>query len=190
MGHGPVLDRPDWIGHRVAPRLEPLRRVVGGLLPSACGAPPSRYSSAAGSGEENISTATRARARHRGQCSIVIHRAVGLMLRPQRGQFRNGAARRLAAESSALAINATLSTARGKRTRHPHPTCRRGATRASGCGVGLDLSITHGRSPNARNERVVSGALHGRPPSRSASARTRSSDRPCRPRSRRSASTA
>jgi hypothetical protein len=57
-------------------------------------------------------TATRARARHRGQCSTVIQRAFGLMLKPQRGQFRNGVARRLAARSSVLAINATLSTAR------------------------------------------------------------------------------
>jgi hypothetical protein len=49
-------------------------------------------------------TATRARARHRGQCSTVIQPTLGLMLSPQRGQFRNGAARRLAAGSSVLAI--------------------------------------------------------------------------------------
>jgi hypothetical protein len=58
----------------------------------ACGAEPSLYSSAAGSGEENNFTGIRASAMHRGQWSIVNQRAFGLMLKPQRGQFRNDTA--------------------------------------------------------------------------------------------------
>ena len=41
-------------------------------------------------------TATRARARHRGQCSIANQRDLGLMLRPHRGQIRKDVARGLA----------------------------------------------------------------------------------------------
>ena len=91
-GRGRGIDRPARTGNGLAPHLEPLRLTEGALLPSACGASRSRYSSAAGSAEENILTATRARARHRGQCSTDIQRGFGLMLKPQRGQFRNDAA--------------------------------------------------------------------------------------------------
>jgi len=115
-------DRPDWIGHGGRSSSRAGSAGCGCAPPVGLGAPPSRYSSVAGSGEGNIFTTIRARARHRGQCSIAIQRAFGLMLRPQRGQFRNGAGRRLAAGSSVLIVNATLSTARGRRTRHPHPT--------------------------------------------------------------------
>jgi hypothetical protein len=45
-------------------------------------------SRAAGSGEENIGTAARARPSQRGQWSIVGALARGLRLRRQRGQFR------------------------------------------------------------------------------------------------------
>jgi hypothetical protein len=44
-------------------------------------------------------TATRERARHRGQCSIASQAAFNVMLSPQRGQFRNDGARELAAGS-------------------------------------------------------------------------------------------
>jgi hypothetical protein len=178
-GHGRVLARPDWIGHRVAPRLEPLRLVAEALLPSARGAPPSRYSSAAGSGEENILTATRARARHRGQCSTVSQRAFGLMLRPQRGQFRNGAARRLAARSSVLVINATLSTARG--TRHASPTSSVSVrtTRVRGCAVGLDPSMKHRSSRGRGSQTSRPGRLS--PAACLRDRRRPGSDRPCRP---------
>jgi len=43
----------------------------------------------AGSVEENNLTGIRARAMQRGQCSSASHRALGLMLSPQREQFRN-----------------------------------------------------------------------------------------------------
>ena len=49
----------------------------------------SATSSADGSGEENSLTAIRARATHRGQCSIASQRARGLMLSPHRGQLRH-----------------------------------------------------------------------------------------------------
>ena len=91
-GRGRGIDSPARTGNGLAPHLEPLRLTEEALLPSACGASPSPYSSAAGSADENILTATRARARHRGQCSTVIQRVLGLMLKPQRGQFRNDAA--------------------------------------------------------------------------------------------------
>ena len=88
------------IGNRLALHLEPVRSVGVTSDRSACGAEPSRYSSAGGSGEENNLTWIDARAMHRGQCSILDPRAFGLMLRPQRGQFRNDTARGLAAFSS------------------------------------------------------------------------------------------
>ena len=84
------------IGNTLALHLEPVRSVGVTSDRSACGAEPSRYSSAGGSGEENNLTWIDARAMQRGQCSIergqcsiVDPRAFGLMLRPQRGQFRN-----------------------------------------------------------------------------------------------------
>ena len=49
-----------------------------------------RYSSAAGSAEENNFTGIRARAMHRGQYSTANQPAFGRMLSPHRGQFRNG----------------------------------------------------------------------------------------------------
>lgn len=49
----------------------------------------SASSSADGSGEENSLTAIRARATHRGQCSIASQRACGLMLSPHRAQLRH-----------------------------------------------------------------------------------------------------
>ena len=91
-GRGRGVARPARNGYGLAPHSEPLRLAAGALLPSGWGTWPSRYSSAAGRGEENIVTATRARARHRGQCSTVIQGGFGLMLSPQRGQFRNDAA--------------------------------------------------------------------------------------------------
>ena len=57
---------------------------------SALGADPSGYNSAGGSVEENNLTGMRARAMHRGQYSTVNQLTFGLMLSPQRGQFRNG----------------------------------------------------------------------------------------------------
>ncbi len=79
--HGPARGEqalqcePRWL--MVAPR-----RPVSGTEPSG-------YSSAGGSGEANNVTGIWARAMHRGQCSITSLRARGLMLSPQRGQFRN-----------------------------------------------------------------------------------------------------
>jgi hypothetical protein len=90
------------IGNRLALHLEPVRSVGVTSDRSACGAEPSRYSSAGESGEENSLTWIDAHAMHRGQCSILDPRAFGLMLRPQRGQFRNGTARGLAAFSLPL----------------------------------------------------------------------------------------
>jgi hypothetical protein len=40
------------------------------------------------------------------------------MLRPQRGQFRNGATRRFAAGSSVLVINTTVATATAREGEH------------------------------------------------------------------------
>jgi hypothetical protein len=42
------------------------------------------------SGEEISVTATCARARHLGQCSIASQCTLGLMLNPHRGQFKSG----------------------------------------------------------------------------------------------------
>jgi hypothetical protein len=56
---------------------------------SAFGTEPSGYNSAAGSGEENNLTGMRARPMHRGQYSTDNQLTFGLMLSPQRGQFRN-----------------------------------------------------------------------------------------------------
>jgi hypothetical protein len=55
----------------------------------AFGTEPSGYSSAAGSVEENNLTGIRACAMHRGQDSTVNQLTFGLILSPQRGQFRN-----------------------------------------------------------------------------------------------------
>ena len=49
-------------------------------------------------GEEISPTATCARARHRGQCSIASQWTLGLMLNPHRGQLKSGAVSRRAAD--------------------------------------------------------------------------------------------
>jgi hypothetical protein len=45
----------------------------------------------AGSGDGNSLTGVRSRAMHRGQCSIVSQDALGVTLRPQRGQVKSDA---------------------------------------------------------------------------------------------------
>jgi hypothetical protein len=60
---------------------------------SAFGSEPSGYSPAVGSLEKNNSTGIGVRAMHRGQYTTVNQLTFGLMLSPQRGQFRNDEAR-------------------------------------------------------------------------------------------------
>jgi len=86
------------------------------------------YSSPAGSGEENIMTGIRARARHRGQCSIASHGRLGLMLSRHRGQFQNIAARAGAATSRSPITRRPLGSLRsgapGPASARPTTACR------------------------------------------------------------------
>ena len=82
-------DRKPHVRSRSAPHRPPGLTVFTVCWDSRLGAMPSGYSSAVGNGEENSLTGTRARARHRGQCSIASQPPRGLMLNPHRGQFRN-----------------------------------------------------------------------------------------------------